>query len=330
MSVPELPRPEARYGRFVGASLAIRRVYQLLDKVARTDLPVLITGQSGTGKELVARELHDRGPRAAGPFVTVNCAAITETLFESELFGHERGSFTGAWNQKRGRIEVAAGGTLFFDEIGEIPQQTQVKLLRFLQEREFERVGGSGPIRVDVRIIAATNRDLPSAIRAGQFREDLFYRLNVVPVALPPLRERDGDIDLLAYHFADEVSRSLGRSKRLSAEALAVLRAHSWPGNVRELENAVERALVLAESDVVGVADLPAEILGGATGSATPPPEEDLDLRRRIAVLEKEILARALVRAGGDLGQAADLVGLKRAVLTRKLRQHGLLSDPGE
>jgi DNA-binding NtrC family response regulator len=329
MSEPDRSRPTVRYGRFIGASPAIRRVYELLEKVARTDLPVLITGESGTGKELVARELHDRGPRARGPFVTVNCAAITETLFESELFGHERGSFTGAINQKRGRIEVADGGTLFFDEIGEIPQQTQVKLLRFLQEREFERVGGNGPIRVDVRIIAATNRDLPSAIRAGQFREDLFYRLNVVPVALPPLRERTGDIDLLAQHFADVVSRSLGRKKRLSEEALAVLRAHPWPGNVRELENAVERALVLSESDLVGALDLPAEILG-STGLVPPPREEDLNLTRRTAILEREILSRAMARTGGDLEKTASLVGLKRAALTRKLRQHGLLPEAGK
>jgi transcriptional regulator with GAF, ATPase, and Fis domain len=317
---------DARFGRFLGASPAMRRVYRLLEKVADNDLPVLITGESGTGKELFARELHDRSARRTAPFVTVNCAAIAETLFESELFGHERGAFTGAIAQKRGRIELADCGTLFLDEIGEIPAQTQVKLLRFLQEHEFERVGGSGPIHVDVRIVAATNRDLPAAIRMGQFREDLFYRLNVIPVALPPLRERDGDVDLLAAHFVSELSRTLARDKRLSEEALRALRAYPWPGNVRELENMIERALVLSDGDDVGVDDLPAEIRGTFAEPAPSPPEEDLNLARRLGALERELLVRALERSEGDLAQAATLLGVKRSALVEKLRRHGLPS----
>jgi two-component system response regulator HydG len=310
------------FGRLIGDSPAMDRVYRLLAKVAQNDLPVLITGESGTGKELVARELHERGPRRQNPFVTVNCAAITETLFESELFGHERGAFTGATSQKRGRIEVADTGTLFFDEIGEIPPQTQVKLLRFLQEREFERVGGSKPIRVDVRIVAATNRDLSAAIRSGLFREDLFYRLHVIPVSLPPLRERGRDTELLARYFSREVSRSLGREKRLSEDVLRAVRAYRWPGNVRELQNAVERALVLAEADEVQLADLPAEIR--AALRTAEPPEEDLNLARRLQTLERELLTSALARGAGDLSEAARLLGISLEVLERKLADHGL------
>jgi DNA-binding NtrC family response regulator len=323
------PQPATHFGRLIGASAAMRGVYRLLEKVAASDLPVLITGESGTGKELVARELHDRGRRRDAPFVTVNCAAIAETLFESELFGHERGAFTGAIAQKRGRIEVADTGTLFLDEIGEVPVQTQVKLLRFLQEREFERVGGSGPIRVDVRIIAATNRDLPSAIRSGHFREDLFYRLNVIHVALPPLRERDGDVDLLARHCAAEVSAGLGQEKRLAPDALQALRAYSWPGNVRELQNVVERALVLAEGSEVHASDLPPEIRMDAVRSRADPIDQDLNLGRRLAALERDLLEQALDRAGGDLSRAAALLGVSRANLLQRLKRYGLTTKGG-
>jgi DNA-binding NtrC family response regulator len=317
---PPRTQTEGRFGRLLGASGPMLRIYRLLAKVAANDLPVLITGESGTGKELVARELHDRGARRDGPFVTVNCAAITETLFESELFGHERGAFTGASAQKRGRIEAADSGTLFFDEIGEIPPQTQVKLLRFLQEREFERVGGNRALRVDVRIVAATNRDLAQAMRTGLFREDLFYRLNVIPVSLPPLRERGEDAALLAEHFAREVSVETGREKRLSAAALEAVRSYPWPGNVRELWNAVERAHVLADGEQIEVGDLPSEIRAASRSREL----EDLHLGRRLAALERELIARALARAGGDPARAAAWLGLDAGTLARKRGEHGL------
>jgi len=242
----------------VGGSEPMRRALELVRKVAATDATVLVLGESGTGKELVARALHAGSRRAAGPFVTISCAAIPEPLLESELFGHERGAFTGAVKRKLGRFELADGGTLFLDEVGELPHAMQVKLLRVLQERRFERVGGEETVEADVRLVSATNRDLGAMVKAGTFREDLYYRLAVVPVTLPPLRDRPGDVRALAEHFLVKLAPRAGRRVRgLSAEALALLEAHRWPGNVRELENAIAQALVFAEGDLVEPADLP-------------------------------------------------------------------------
>src|SRR5215218_8375702 len=255
----------------VGESAAVKRVYQFIARVAPADTTVLVRGESGTGKELAARALHQISPRRDRAFVAINCAALTETLLESELFGHERGAFTGALAQKKGKLEVADGGTLFLDEVGEMPATLQAKLLRVLQEREFERVGGTRTIRVDVRVVAATNRDLEEAVKAGAFRQDLYYRLNVVSFEMPPLRERREDIPLLASYF---VSKYAAKFKRrvtgLSPEARACLAAYDWPGNVRELENAVERAVVLGSTDRVLPEDLPETVLDAAPDPASP------------------------------------------------------------
>ena len=313
-----------RMGRFIGRSQAMEKVFKLLGKIAQSELPVLITGESGTGKELFAQELHERSRRKDKPFVAVNCAAITETLFESELFGHERGAFTGAVAQKRGRFEVADGGTLFLDEIGEIPPQTQVKLLRVLQERHFERVGGNKRVSADVRVVAATNRDLPEAIKTGQFREDLFYRLNVIPVTLPPLRERDDDVEILAVWLLGELAPQ-GRGLRFLPEALRALRAYTWPGNVRELRNAVERATVLADGEEIGLSQLPREVRAAGVAMAQPlfADPEDLDLARRLGALERELVDKAMDRARQDCDRAAELLGIPSAELDDKLRAWG-------
>ena len=252
----------------VGGSPAMRKVFDFIRRVAPTDSTVLIQGESGTGKELVARAVHRNSSRADRPFVAINCAAITETLLESELFGHEKGAFTGAAAQKKGKVEVAEGGTLFLDEIGELAPGLQAKLLRVLQEREFERLGGNKPIKLNIRLVAATNRSLPEAVKAGTFRNDLYYRLNVVALNMPLLRERREDISVLAEHFVAKASRKCGmRMKSLSSEALACLMHYDWPGNVRELENALERALVLGSTDSILPDDLPEAVL--EAGSAT-------------------------------------------------------------
>ena len=243
----------------VGGSEPMRRVMEQVRKIAASDTTVLVLGESGTGKELVARALHAQGPRRDGPFVSVSCAAIPEGLLESELFGHEKGAFTGAIRRKLGRFELAHGGTLFLDEVGEIPPAIQVKLLRVLQERRFERVGGEETIDVDVRVVSATNRDLKAMVLAGGFREDLYYRLAVLPVTLPPLRDRKGDVEELAHFFIRKLSPRIGRrATGFTPEALALLNAHRWPGNVRELENVVEQALVFAEGELIRPGDLPA------------------------------------------------------------------------
>jgi transcriptional regulator with GAF, ATPase, and Fis domain len=246
----------------VGESAAMKEVYRFLSRVAPTEATVLIGGESGTGKELVARAIHRNSPRASRPFVAINCAAIPEGLLESELFGYERGAFTGAVGQKKGRLEMAEGGVVFLDEIGELAPSLQVKLLRVLQEREFERLGGSRPIAVDIRLIAATNKDLAEAVKARTFREDLYYRLNVVSLVVPPLRERPEDIAILAEYFVSKFAvKCKVKAKRISPEAVARLINYDWPGNVRELENAIERALVLGASDAIQPEDLPESVL---------------------------------------------------------------------
>jgi transcriptional regulator with GAF, ATPase, and Fis domain len=297
-------------------------------KVAATRTTVLITGESGTGKEVLARAIHRASTRADGPLVAVNCAALPEALVESELFGHERGAFTGADRLKRGRFELAAGGTLFLDEIGELTPPVQVKLLRVLQERTFERVGGTTTLDADVRLIAATNRDLERAVAEGRFREDLYYRLAVFCLHLPALRERGDDVLCLAEHFAREVSAAMGRPDAvLSREACDVLLAHSWPGNVRELQNAIERALILAEDGVISAEDLGivrrsartvtnGTGIASVTGDGTPPPT--------LAEQQKQIIADALQRAGGNKSVAAAELGVSRWQLLRRARRFGL------
>ena len=329
------------FRRMVGNSLPMQKLYRIVEKVADTDSTVLISGESGTGKELVARTIHFNSSRANGPFVPVNCAAIPRDLIESELFGHEKGAFTGAIGTRVGRFELANGGTVFLDEIGELPPALQVKLLRVLQEREFERVGGTRTIRLDVRILAATNRDLEKATRDGTFREDLFYRLNVIPVNIPPLRERDDDIPLLLDHFMAEYCRKKRKTPlKISPDALALLRAYAWPGNVRELENAVERMIILNDRGTIAIDDLPDHVRAGARPSGgqaaadtsrhpglpmslewTP---SGIDLNGVLDELEKTLILQALDKSGGVKNKAAALLGLNRTTLIEKIKKKGL------
>jgi len=301
----------------VGSSPRIREVFEFIRRAAPTESTVLIHGESGTGKELVARALHRNSPRAERAFVAINCAAITETLLESELFGHEKGSFTGATAQKKGKIEVAEGGTLFLDEISELAPGLQAKLLRVLQEREFERVGGTRPIKLDVRVVAATNKSLQEAIEAGAFRADLFYRLNVVAVTMPALRDRRDDIPSLAEHFIAKASRKCKtRTKPLSAEARACLMNHDWPGNVRELENALERALVMGASDTILPDDLPDALLEAGTPSSTASSK----YIGTIKDTKKALVLQALQQANGNYIDAAKILGMHPNSLLRLVR----------
>lgn len=301
----------------VGGSPAMRKVFDFIRRVAPTDSTVLVQGESGTGKELVAHALHRNSPRAEKPFVAINCAAITESLLESELFGHEKGSFTGAAAQKKGKVEVADGGTLFLDEIGELASGLQAKLLRVLQEREFERVGGTKAIKLDIRLIAATNRSLPEAIKAGTFRSDLYYRLNVVTLNMPALRERREDISVLADHFVAKASRkSRMRVKSVSPEALAALMHYDWPGNVRELENALERALVLGSTDSILPDDLPEAVLEAGT-TATASTDK---YHGSIKETKKQLILQALQQANGNYIEAAKALGMHPNSLLRLVR----------
>ncbi len=311
----------------VGRSRAVRQVLEVIRLVAGRRCTVLITGETGTGKEVVARALHEASPRAGRPMVTVNCAALPEHLLEAELFGHVRGAFTGALHHRTGRFEQAHGGTLLLDEIGDMPLDLQVKLLRVLQEREFQRLGSSETVKVDIRVVAASNNDLVEKIRAGKFREDLFYRLNVVPIHMPPLRERPEDIPLLAEHFAAKHCRQEGLPhKRIHADAIERLLRHGWPGNVRELENAVEMAVVLSgDRDTLVPADfrLPTAVPPRPAHAAAPAivvPDEGLDFDRTVGAFERNLLEQALQRSGGNKKRAADLLRLKRTTLSAKLR----------
>ena len=315
---------ESLVSDLVGESPRMRDVYRLLARAAASDSTVLLRGESGTGKEVAARALHRAGPRADKPFVAVNCATLSETLLESELFGHEKGAFTGAVARRIGKAEAADGGTLFLDEVGEIPLPLQSKLLRFLQERELDRVGGTRPIRVDVRVVAATNRDLEKAIREGTFREDLYYRLNVITLHLPPLRERREDISLLASHFAAGISRRLGRSVAgFTPEARACLLRYDWPGNVRELANAVERALVLGEGDLIRPEDLPETVLeSGAV------PEVSLgQYHETVQETKKRLIRGAVAEAAGNITKAAARLGLQPTYLHRLIRNLDLRGE---
>ena len=304
----------------VGDSPRMRAVYELIRRVAATDSTVLIQGESGTGKELVARAVHNSSSRADGPFIAVNCAAITETLLESELFGHEKGAFTGAVAQKKGKVELANGGTLFLDEIGEFAVALQAKLLRVLQEREFERVGGTRPIKIDVRFVAATNRGLLQAVEAGTFRRDLYHRLNVVSITLPALRERAEDIPLLADYFVAKASRKCRlRPKPISPEAQACLLSYDWPGNVRELEHAMERALVLGSSDKILPEDLPAEIFESAAGELSPS-----NFQSVVKEQKKQVVQKAMQQSNGNYIEAAKVLGIHPNSLLRLIRNLNL------
>ncbi|HKG46066.1 MAG TPA: sigma 54-interacting transcriptional regulator [Pyrinomonadaceae bacterium] len=300
----------------IGESAAMQRVYYFISKVAPTDATVLISGESGTGKELAARAIHRNSKRAQKSFMAVNCAALNESLLESELFGHEKGSFTGAFAQKKGRLEVADGGTVFLDEIGELTQPLQVKLLRVLQERQFERVGGTVTINVDLRLIAATNKNLEDAIESGQFRQDLYYRLNVVSLEMPGLRERRDDIMLLANYFADKYGARCNRKlKGFSAEARNYLTAYDWPGNVRELENTIERAIVLGTTEWILPEDLPEAVLEARLSPASP-----LRYHDAVTQAKKQIILDATTQVNGNFTEAARLLGVHPNYLQRLIR----------
>jgi DNA-binding NtrC family response regulator len=305
----------------LGRSAPMQRLRELIQQVAATDAAVLILGESGTGKELVVHAIHYGGRRAERSLVKVSCAALPEGLLESELFGHERGAFTGARDRRKGRFELAHGGTLFLDEVGDLSPQTQAKLLRVLQEQEFERVGGTETIRVDVRLITATNRDLEGLVAEGAFREDLYYRLNVVPIRVPSLRDRVEDIPILATHFLRAFAERLGRpAPEVTAEALALLCRHSWAGNVRELEHVIESALVLSKRDPIGPGDLPPAIRGESRVSDAGDSASNATLRD----LERQAIARTLVATGGNKRKAAEILGIGLKTLYRKVQEFGL------
>ena len=305
----------------VGESPAMQRVYHFISKVAPTDSTVLIAGESGTGKELAARAIHRNSKRSHKPFMAVNCAALTESLLESELFGHEKGAFTGAFSQKKGRLEVADGGTVFLDEIGELTPALQVKLLRVLQEREFERVGGTVTIKVDLRVIAATNKNLEDAIEANEFRQDLYYRLNVVSLEMPALRDRREDIMLLASYFADKYGTKCNRKLRgISADARNCLTAYDWPGNVRELENAIERAIVLGTTDVILPEDLPEALLERGAS----PAQSTMGYHEAVTQTKKQIIVKAIEEAKGNYTEAARVLGVHPNYLHRLIRNLNL------
>ena len=309
----------------VGQSPLMLALFESIAKVAASDVVVHIAGESGTGKELVARAIHQRSRRASGPFVKVNCGALTDTLLESELFGHEKGSFTGAIKRKLGRFELADKGTLFLDEVGDMTPNLQLKLLRVLQEQQFERVGGEDTVQVDVRVVSATHRDLKKAVDEGTFREDLFYRLHVIPFRVPSLRERREDIPLLVNHFIKKLGpRANPRVRRIDESALARLTTYTWPGNVRELENAIEQSLVFASGDSIDLAALPAFLREGASGSTLALPGANMSLPEILDDLERQLIQRAYDRTGGVKTETARLFGIKTSALYYKLEKYGI------
>ncbi len=323
LPAPKAQRPRSMVG-VIGDSDSLVEVYRLVDRIAETMCTVLVTGESGTGKELVARAVHDSSSRGARPFVAVNCGAIPEALLESELFGHVRGAFTGAVAHKTGRIAAAQGGTLFLDEIGELPLSLQVKLLRVLQTHEYSPVGDARTLKADVRIVAATNVDLESAVATGAFREDLYYRLNVIHVHLPPLRDRREDVPPLVRRFVDSSATRVGReAPRMSAAAAELLLSYAWPGNVRELENSIERAVLLCQDGVIEPRDLPARVagLGAERRAATSLPDGGMDLRAAVESFENDLIRQALSRTGWNKNQAARLLGLNRTTLVEMLKR---------
>jgi len=314
-----------RFGNIIGKSKPMLEIYDLIGKVSRSKASVLITGPSGTGKELIANAIHYNSPRKDRPFISINCGALTETLLESELFGHEKGSFTGAIAMKKGRFELADGGTLFLDEVGEMPPPLQVKLLRVLQEMEFERVGGTKTIKVDVRILSASNRDIKEDVAKGLFREDLFYRLNVIHIEVPALKDRGEDIRMLVDHFIDKYRDGENKKIELNPDAWKILYRYSWPGNIRELENIIERAVVLNSSGVIGVDDLPGYLSDR---------KEDLDidtfipmsapLQQTLEQIEKKIILRALAKCGNVQSHAADMIGISKNLFQHKMRKYNI------
>ncbi|MBM4132912.1 MAG: hypothetical protein FJ245_04005 [Nitrospira sp.] len=326
----------------VGQSEAMRDVYEAIRRVSGSQATVLLRGESGTGKELVAKAIHVQGTRARGPFIRLHCAAMTESLLESELFGHERGSFTGAVEQRKGRFELADGGSLFLDEVGDIPPSVQVKLLRVLQDKCFERVGGSRLLSVDVRLISATHRDLEAMVRAGTFREDLYYRLNVVPVTLPPLRERTGDIPLLIDHFLDRFNRENSRHVRLGRDLMALMTQYEWPGNVRELQNCVERLVVMTEprAEIVTLDSVPSSLRGyfadmervtrlGAGGDELRQTVRQ-GLDESVEQLERRRLHDALERTGWVQARAARVLGITPRQVAYKMKKYGISEAVGK
>lgn len=311
------------YGRIVGNSSILREMNVLIDKISASPAPVLILGESGTGKELVAREIHERSRRRDAAFVPVNCAALPQSLIESELFGHEKGAFTGASSRKRGKVELADRGTLFLDEVTEMPLEVQVKLLRFLQNGDFERVGGVDSIHVVARIIAATNQDIHELIHQGKFREDVYYRINVFTLELPALREHKEDIPSLVEYFTGRLSYTLHKHVEVSADAMEALMSYHWPGNVRELENVLERALVLSDESVLSIDALPLEIRDGHF-SAAEPSQGSSSFISQIDALERDLIYQALHHSKGNQSQAARELGIKRAALQYKIKKHRL------
>ena len=326
-------RAARAHGAIIGESAALHTVLEQIELVAPTDANVLILGESGTGKELIAHALHYNSARRDGPLIPVNCAAIPEELLESELFGHERGAFTHAVRTRLGRFEQAHGGTIFLDEISEMSPNLQVKILRVLQDHSFERIGGVKTIQVDIRVIAATNQDLEELVARGKFREDLYYRLNVIPIKVPPLRDRLSDLPLLVQHFLAEFSRKRKKpGKRFSAAAMGLLLRHSWPGNVRELENLVERLVTLTEGEVIDAADLPEKFQQGVP--ATPPASEELpvggtDLNAAVQALERHLILQALQRSNWVKSRAARLLHLNRTTLLEKMKKQKIDAAPG-
>jgi DNA-binding NtrC family response regulator len=321
---------EGQFGQMIGRTAEMRRAFDLAERVAPTDTTVLILGESGTGKDLLAQEIHARSPRAGKAFVAVNCAALPETLIESELFGYERGAFTGAAQQKKGKFELATGGTLFLDEIGDMNPVTQAKVLRALENRTIERLGGTQAIPVDVRVISATHRDLPAEIRGGKFREDLFYRLRVVTIELPPLRAHKADLPVLAESFLQMHAARLGRAARLTREAIAAIERYDWPGNVRELKNALERSLVLCRGEEIGIADLPEEVAVGealvrkTSANGNDNGLDERDFREAKRKFEVAYLTKQLADHRWNVSRTAATIGLHRQSLQEKLRELGI------
>jgi two-component system nitrogen regulation response regulator NtrX len=321
---------EGQFGQMIGRTAEMRRAFEMADRVAAADSTVLILGESGTGKDLMAQEIHARSPRAGKAYVAVNCAALPETLIESELFGYERGAFTGAAQQKKGKIELASGGTLFLDEIGDMNPVTQAKVLRALENRTIERLGGTQPIAVDVRVISATHRNLATEIRAGKFREDLFYRLRVVTIELPPLRAHKADIPVLAEAFLEMHGTRLGRAARLTREVMAAIERYDWPGNVRELKNAMERSLVLCRGEEIGLGDLPREVMSGEAAPHKNPDGAnengfgEKDFREAKRKFEVAYLRKQLTDHQWNVSRTAATIGLHRQSLQEKLRELGI------
>jgi two-component system NtrC family response regulator len=315
-----------KYGNIIGKSKPMQGIYEMISKVAQSKASVLITGPSGTGKELIAKAIHYDSPRKDRPFISVNCGALTETLLESELFGHEKGAFTGALSMKKGRFELADGGTLFLDEVGDMPPPLQVKLLRILQEMEFERVGGTKTIKVDVRVLSASNRNIKEVVAEGNFREDLFYRLNVINIEVPSLRERPEDIRLLVDHFIEKHRQDEGKEKiELSPEAWKIFYSYSWPGNVRELENVIERAVVLKADRVIGQEDLPTEL--------SEKREEveverfiplDAPLQKTLEQIEEKLIRRALDQCDNVQSHAAEMLGITKSLIQHKMKKYNI------